>query len=124
MAVFKVGDIITGIKDKSPYGITNSNSVMKVTALLDPNSYDDNGLKVQIINTTLGKRFIGAEYNVKSKFFILYDYNIFKILAEKLGNKVNELKDCPFKEDLVNNSQFKTEPIEAMKEGWNLLTDK
>lgn len=117
MAAFKVGDIITGIKGVGIYGLTNSNSVMKVIALLDPNSYDNNDLKVQIINTTIGKQFIGDEYNVKSKFFILYDYNIFKILAEKLGNKVNELKDCPFKEDLVNNSQFKTEPIEVAKEG-------
>lgn len=117
MAAFKVGDIITGIKGKNPYDLTNSNSVMKVIALLDPNSYDDNDLKVQIINTTLDKVFIGDEYWAKSKFFILYDYNIFKFLAEKLGNKVNELKDCPFKEDLVNNSPLKIEPIGAMKEG-------
>lgn len=117
MVAFKVGDIITGIKGKSPYGITNSNSVMKITALLDQNSYEGNDLEVQIIDTSLGRQFIGMEYNVKSKYFILYDYNIFKNIAKKLGNKVNELKDCPFKEDLVNNSQFKTEPIEAMKEG-------
>ena len=117
MVAFKVGDIITGIKGKSPYVITNSNSVMKITALLDQNSYEGNDLEVQIIDTSLGRQFIGMEYNVKSKYFILYDYNIFKNIAKKLGNKVNELKDCPFKEDLVNNSQFKTEPIEAMKEG-------
>lgn len=114
MAAFKVGDIITGIKGENKYGITNSDSVMKVTALLDPNSYGGNDLKVQIIHTSLMERYIGTEYNVESKYFILYDYNIFKNIAKKLGNKVRELRDSP----------FKTELIEVMKEGWQLLIDK
>lgn len=107
MADFKVGDIITGIKGVGIYGLTNSNSVMKVIALLDPNSYGGDDLKVQIIDTSLNKECIGEEYSVKSKFFILYDYNIFKNIAKKLGNKINELRDSP----------FKTELIKTMKEG-------
>lgn len=107
MVNFKVGDIITGIEGEDVYYITSSNSVMRVTALLDPNPYGDGDLRVQIIDTSLRKNYIGMEYNVESKYFILYDYNIFKNIAKKLGNKVNELKDSP----------FKTELIEAMKEG-------
>lgn len=107
MVNFKVGDIITGIEGENVYSITTSDSIMKVTALLDPNCYDNDDLEVQIIDTSLNKKYIGNKYNVKSEYFILYEHNIFKNIAKKLGNKVNELK----------NSPFKTELIEAMKEG-------
>lgn len=61
---FKVGDVITGVKD-SPYSITNSNGTYEVLYIYHGGSF----IRVRVVEH-IGPSSVGHQFDVESKYFI------------------------------------------------------
>ena len=68
MSKFRVGDLITG-KLKSPYGITNKDSICEIL-FISENFYED--IRVRLVSHKDYKEELGEEYDVRSCYFNLY----------------------------------------------------
>lgn len=60
---FRVGDIVTGTKEK-PYAITNNQGIMRVEEVCD-----DNMIVVRLLSHKTMKDFIGRRFSVESCYF-------------------------------------------------------
>ena len=60
---FRVGDIVTGTKEK-PYAITNNQGIMRVEEVRD-----DNMIVVRLLSHETKKDFIGRRFSVDSAYF-------------------------------------------------------
>ena len=68
MSKFRVGDFITG-KLKSPYSITDKDSICKIL-FISGNS--DGDIRVRLVSHKDYKELLGEEYDVRSCYFNLY----------------------------------------------------
>lgn len=85
---FKIGDIITGVKD-SEYTVTNSCGIYKVVRV-----YDDGFIRVSVVEHTNPFK-IGNEYDVFSKYFVYAECFIHweGIFSRAYNQKTFSIKD-------------------------------
>ena len=68
MSKFRAGDLITG-KLKSPYGITNKDSICEILFI---SGNFDGDIRVRLVSHKDYRERLGEEYEVRSCYFNLY----------------------------------------------------